>query len=173
MAVNLAATHLRERGLPDLVAATLKEHALPAGSLEIEVTESILMADPELSVETARRLNAIGVVLSIDDFGTGYSSLSYLKRLPIAALKIDQSFVRDLATDADDAAIITAIIAMAHTLKLEVIAEGVETQAQHAFLKAHGCDEFQGFFASRPVEADEFARLIELQGAPAAVTSLG
>jgi diguanylate cyclase (GGDEF)-like protein len=172
VAVNLAATHLRERGLPDLVAATLKEHALPAGSLEIEVTESILMADPELSVETARRLNAIGVVLSIDDFGTGYSSLSYLKRLPIAALKIDQSFVRDLATDADDAAIITAIIAMAHTLKLEVIAEGVETQAQHAFLKAHGCDEFQGYFASRPVEADEFARLIELQGAPAAVTSL-
>ena len=171
VAVNLSATHLRERGLPEMVAAMLEAHALPVGSLEIEVTESILMADPELSVETARRLNASGVVLSIDDFGTGYSSLSYLKRLPIAALKIDQSFVRDLATDPDDAAIITAIIAMAHTLNLEVVAEGVETQAQHDFLKAHGCDEFQGYFASRPVEAAEFARLLEQQDAHTAIAT--
>ena len=163
VAVNLAATHLRERGLPDLVARALHQHSLPPSSLEIEVTESVLMADPELSVENARRLSAIGVGLSIDDFGTGYSSLSYLKRLPITALKIDKSFVRDLATDPDDAAIISAIIAMAHTLKLKVVAEGVETEAQCAFLKASGCDEFQGYLFSRPVEACEFARLLEQQ----------
>ncbi|MEQ1806158.1 MAG: EAL domain-containing protein [Burkholderiaceae bacterium] len=167
VAVNLAASHLRERSLPDKVAALLREHSLPADGLEVEVTESMLMADPELSVATARRLKAIGVHLSIDDFGTGYSSLSYLKRLPISALKIDQSFVRDLATDPDDAAIITAIIAMAHTLKLAVVAEGVETQAQRTFLATHGCDEFQGFLASPPLSADEFALLLERQDAPA------
>ena len=163
VAVNLAATHLREQMLPELVARKLKEHALPADSLEVEVTESVLMADPEMSIETARKLKQLGVSLSIDDFGTGYSSLSYLKRLPISALKIDQSFVRDIATDPDDAAIITAIIAMAHTLKLKVVAEGVETEAQRVFLKAHGCDEFQGFLISRPVDAPAFARLLEQQ----------
>ena len=163
LAVNLAATHLRERGLPDLVANALREYSLPPSCLEIEVTESVLMADPELSVENARRLSAIGIGLSIDDFGTGYSSLSYLKRLPITSLKIDKSFVRDLATDPDDAAIITAIIAMAHTLKLRVIAEGVETEAQRAFLQANDCDEFQGFLVSRAVDACEFIRLVEQQ----------
>jgi len=163
VAVNLAATHLRERALPDQVARALRKHGLPPTSLEIEVTESILMADPELCVENARRLNEIGIGLSIDDFGTGYSSLSYLKRLPITSLKIDQSFIRDLATDPDDAAIITAIIAMAHNLKLRVVAEGVETEAQRAFLKAHHCDEFQGFLVSHPLEATEFGRLLEQQ----------
>jgi EAL domain-containing protein (putative c-di-GMP-specific phosphodiesterase class I) len=103
------------------------------------------------------------VSLSIDDFGTGYSSLSYLKRLPITSLKIDQSFVRDLATDPDDAAIIIAIIAMAHSLKLRVIAEGVETEAQRAFLKAHDCNEYQGYLVSQPVEACELARMLEEQ----------
>ena len=163
VAVNLASTHLRERNLPDLVTRVLQNNNLAPRLLEIEVTESILMADPELSVETARRLKEIGVHLSIDDFGTGYSSLSYLKKLPISALKIDQSFVRDLATDPDDAAIISAIIAMAHSLKLKVVAEGVETEAQRAFLKEHGCDEFQGYLISRPVEAKEFALLLERQ----------
>ncbi len=167
VAVNLAASHLREPSLPDKVAALLREHAVPADGIEVEVTESMLMADPELSVTTARRLKAIGVHLSIDDFGTGYSSLSYLKRLPISALKIDQSFVRDLATDPDDAAIITAIIAMAHTLKLAVVAEGVETLAQRTFLATHGCDEFQGFLGSPPLSADEFAQLLERHDAPA------
>ena len=164
VAVNLASTHLRERNLPELVSRMLALHGVPAGCLEIEVTESVLIADPELSLDTARRLNELGVRLSIDDFGTGYSSLSYLKRLPISALKIDQSFVRDLATDPDDAAIITAIIAMAHTLKLKVIAEGVETEAQRVFLKNNGCDEFQGYLMSRPVEAGEFAQMLEQQG---------
>jgi diguanylate cyclase (GGDEF)-like protein/PAS domain S-box-containing protein len=163
IAVNLAATHLREQNLPDLVARNLREHGLPASLLEIEVTESILMVDPEQSVANAVRLKDIGVGLSIDDFGTGYSSLSYLKRLPITSLKIDRSFVRDIATDPDDAAIIIAVIAMAHTLKLRVVAEGVETQAQWAFLKAHGCDEFQGFLVSRPVDVIAFARLLEQQ----------
>jgi predicted signal transduction protein with EAL and GGDEF domain len=171
VAVNVAATHLREKDLPDMVTATLKQHGVPASCLELEVTESILMTDPELSVATARRLNAIGVRLAIDDFGTGYSSLSYLKRLPISALKIDQSFVRDLATDPDDAAIITAIIAMAHTLKLKVVAEGVETEAQRAFLEAHGCDEYQGYLASRPVEAAEFAKQLERQDALSALSA--
>ncbi len=165
VAVNLASTHLRERNLPDLVSRMLAQHGVPAGCLEIEVTESVLIADPELSLDTARRLNELGVRLSIDDFGTGYSSLSYLKRLPISALKIDQSFVRDLATDPDDAAIITAIIAMAHTLKLKVIAEGVETEAQRVFLMNNGCDEFQGYLMSRPVEAGEFAQMLEQQSA--------
>jgi len=162
VAVNLAAPHLRERALPDLVERVLREHALPSSLLEIEVTESILMHDPELSLANARRLAELGVKLSIDDFGTGYSSLSYLKRLPIASLKIDQSFVRDIATDPDDAAIITAIIAMAHSLNLRVVAEGVETEAQRAFLKSHGCDEFQGFLFGHPVSAAEFARSMTL-----------
>ena len=151
------------RTLPDLVARVLNAHALPPNCLEIEVTESMLMADPELCVETARQLNRLGVSISIDDFGTGYSSLSYLKRLPISALKIDQSFVRDLTVDPDDSAIITAIIAMAQTLKLKVVAEGVETEAQRAFLQARGCDEFQGYLASRAVEPAAFARLLEAQ----------
>jgi len=163
VAVNLAASHLRERALPDQVAGALHTNGLLPTSLEIEVTESILMSDPELSAETARRLSDIGVSLSIDDFGTGYSSLSYLKRLPITSLKIDQSFVRDLATDPDDAAIIIAIIAMAHSLKLRVIAEGVETEAQRAFLKAHDCNEYQGYLVSQPVEACELARMLEEQ----------
>jgi diguanylate cyclase (GGDEF)-like protein len=176
VAVNLAAPHLREKALPELVERVLREHALPSSLLEIEVTESILMHDPEVSLENARRLADLGVNLSIDDFGTGYSSLSYLKRLPICSLKIDQSFVRDIATDPDDAAIITAIIAMAHRLNLRVVAEGVETEAQRTFLRTHACDEFQGFLVSVPLPALEFERLLMPAGValprPAAVAVL-
>ena len=161
VAVNLASTHLRERGLPELVAQAIACHGLRARLLEIEVTESILLAEPELSLEIAMKLDEMGVRLSIDDFGTGYSSLSYLKRLPIHALKIDRSFVRDLASDPDDAAIITAIIAMAHSLKLKVVAEGVETEAQLAFLNARQCDEYQGFLLRRPMMPDDFAELLQ------------
>jgi diguanylate cyclase (GGDEF)-like protein len=161
VAVNLAVSHLRDPGLPALVGRLLREHALPCGSLEVEVTESMLMADPEFSITTARQLGELGVGLAIDDFGTGYSSLSMLKRLPVTALKIDQSFVRDLAHDADDAAIVTAIIAMAHTLKLKVVAEGVETEAQRRFLAGHGCDEYQGYHFSAAIDADALARLLE------------
>jgi predicted signal transduction protein with EAL and GGDEF domain/DNA-binding response OmpR family regulator len=160
VAVNLASTHLRERGLPPLVDGLLRQHELRLGSLEIEVTESILLTDPETSLEVARRLRDMGVPLSIDDFGTGYSSMSYLKRLPIGSLKIDRSFVRDLETDPEDAAIVTAIIALAHSLKLKVVAEGVETQAQLAFLRSRRCDEYQGFLTSRAVPAKDFSLLV-------------
>jgi EAL domain-containing protein (putative c-di-GMP-specific phosphodiesterase class I) len=165
VAVNLAASHLRHPGLAALVKHLLGENGLPRASLEVEVTESMLMADPEFSVTTARQLGELGVGLAIDDFGTGYSSLRMLKRLPVAALKIDPSFVRDLASNADDAAVVTAIIAMAHTLKLKVIAEGVETAAQHAFLAAQGCDEFQGFLFCRPIDAQALTALLEAQPA--------
>jgi predicted signal transduction protein with EAL and GGDEF domain/FixJ family two-component response regulator len=160
VAVNLASTHLRERGLPPLVKGLLNEHGLPLGSLEIEVTESILLSDPETSLEIAQQLSDMDVPLSIDDFGTGYSSMSYLKRLPIASLKIDRSFVRDLETDPDDEAIVTAIIALAHSLKLKVVAEGVETSAQLAFLRSRRCDEYQGWLTSKAVDADAFTKLV-------------
>jgi len=161
VAVNLASTHLRERGLPALVARALQTHGVTASCLEIEVTESILLADPELSVSIAQELATMGVQLSIDDFGTGYSSLAYLKKLPIAALKIDRSFVRDLETDPDDEVIVSAIIALAHSLKLKVVAEGVETPAQLAFLQSMKCDEYQGFLTSRAVDPAEFRRVLQ------------
>jgi len=161
IAVNLASTHLKERGLPALVALALQEHGVAASCLEIEVTESILLAEPELSVAIATELAEMGVQISIDDFGTGYSSLGYLKKLPIAALKIDRSFVRDLVSDPDDEAIVKAIIALAHSLKLKVVAEGVETPAQLAFLQAMCCDEYQGFLTSRAVDPGEFRRLLQ------------
>jgi diguanylate cyclase (GGDEF)-like protein/PAS domain S-box-containing protein len=160
VAVNLASTHLRERHLPELIAGLLREHQVDPGLLEIEVTESILLSNPELSLQIAQRIGDMDVRLSIDDFGTGYSSLSYLKRLPIHALKIDRSFVRDLTSDPDDAAIITAIIAMAHSLKLKVIAEGVENEAQLAFLRARHCDEYQGWLMRKALVADDFGALL-------------
>jgi EAL domain-containing protein (putative c-di-GMP-specific phosphodiesterase class I) len=166
VAVNLASTHLREKGLPALVARALHRHRVPAHCLEIEVTESILLADPELAVRIAQELSEMGIRLSIDDFGTGYSSMGYLKRLPLAALKIDRSFVRDLDTDPDDEAIVRAIIALARSLKLRVVAEGVETQAQLAFLQSVRCDEYQGFLHSGAVEPATFAALLG-QGEPA------
>ncbi len=161
VSVNLASTHLRERQLPTLVENLLAKHGVPPSCLEIEVTESILLADPELSVRIAQQLANMGVQLSIDDFGTGYSSLSYLKRLPINALKIDRSFVRDIDTDPDDAAIVTAIIALAHSLKLKVVAEGVETHEQLAFLRALHCNEYQGYLTSQAVPAQAMALLLQ------------
>ncbi len=171
VAVNLASTHLSESSLPRLVARSLADHRLPPGCLEVEVTESILLADSERSAAVAAELDAMGVRLSIDDFGTGYSSLSYLKRLPIHALKIDRSFVRDLVTDPDDEAIVSAIIALAHSLKLKVVAEGVETREQLAFLRSHGCDEYQGFLTSRAVDPAEFLRVLR-DSAPALAQGL-
>ncbi len=161
VAVNLASTHLREEGLPALVSRALAMYDVPASCLEIEVTESILLADPETSVRIAQELAALGVGLSIDDFGTGYSSMAYLKKLPIAALKIDRSFVRDLETDPDDEAIVSAIVALAHSLKLKVVAEGVETRAQLAFLQSVKCDEYQGYLTSRAVSVPEFEALLQ------------
>jgi EAL domain-containing protein (putative c-di-GMP-specific phosphodiesterase class I) len=135
------------------VKRALRETGLSPRSLDLEITESHAMANAEATIHTLRELKALGVRISIDDFGIGYSSLSYLKRLPIDTLKIDQSFVRDITSDPDDAAIATAIIALAHTLKLRVVAEGVETQQQLEFLSTRQCDRMQGFLFSRPLAA--------------------
>ncbi len=161
MAVNLSARQFEQKNLGRIIAMTLESAGLTPDTLELEITESLLMDDPE---ESNAKLEAIknqyGVRVSIDDFGTGYSSLAYLKRFPIDVLKVDQSFVRDLTEDSDDAAIVTAIIGLAHNLRLEVIAEGVETAAQLDYLRSQGCDEAQGYFFSRPVPAAEFALLL-------------
>ncbi len=160
IAVNLSARQFRQQDLVELVTRILQETGLDAAYLELELTESMIMQNVEAAIATLTRLKAIGVKFSIDDFGTGYSSLSYLKRFPIDSLKIDQSFVRDISTDPDDAAITKTIISMAHDLGLRVIAEGVETQEQETFLRLHHCDEIQGYFFSKPVPAKEFEVLL-------------
>lgn len=159
IAVNLASIHLREHSLPDRVEQTLARFGVPANLLEVEVTESILLSDPEVSVLISKKLAAMGVQMSIDDFGTGYSSMSYLKRLPIGSLKIDRSVIRDLVTDPDDAAIVAAITALAHSLKLKVVAEGVESEEQLVILRSLKCDEYQGFLTSKALPPEAFARL--------------
>jgi diguanylate cyclase (GGDEF)-like protein/PAS domain S-box-containing protein len=157
IAVNISALQFKEGALRDSVLSALNETGLAPEYLVLEITESVVMDDVDQAITVLSELREMGIAIEIDDFGTGYSSLSYLKRLPIHRLKIDQSFVRDLTTDQDDAAIIGAIISMAKSLKLEIIAEGVETSAQAAFLHAQGCRAMQGFFFSRPQPADEFA----------------
>ena len=151
MAVNLSAMQFRRAGLVEMVSGALERSGLPAHLLELELTESILLQDVENNLEMVRQLKLLGVRLSIDDFGTGYSSLSYLKRFAVDRLKIDRSFVRDISTDPDDAAIVRAVIQLARSLRLGIIAEGVETQEQLAFLRAEGCNEMQGFLFSRPL----------------------
>ncbi|MDD2700235.1 MAG: EAL domain-containing protein [Sideroxydans sp.] len=153
VAVNLSALQFKRGNLVETVSQALQQSGLPAESLELELTESILLQDVELAIKTLHALKELGVRLSIDDFGTGYSSLSYLKRLAVDKLKIDQSFVRDLNRSADSDAIVRAIIQLGHALQLELIAEGVETAEQLTFLRAHGCDMVQGYYFSKPVEA--------------------
>jgi diguanylate cyclase (GGDEF)-like protein/PAS domain S-box-containing protein len=160
VAVNLSAQQFRREGVAQTVASVLRQTGLPAHCLELEITESVIIQQAGEAVVKLTELNEMDVQLSLDDFGTGYSSLSYLKRFPIDKLKIDQSFVRDISTDPDDAAIVTAIIAMAHSLGLEVIAEGVETAEQLAFLKLLGCDKAQGYYFSKPLPAEEFESLL-------------
>ena len=157
IAVNLSARQFRQKDLADTVARILNETGLDPRCLELELTESILMQNASATIATLQALSSLGIQISIDDFGTGYSSLSYLKRFPINALKIDRSFVRDITSDPDDAAITTAIIAMAKSLNLKVIAEGVETAEQLAFLRRHQCDNGQGYYFSQPVAAEAFA----------------
>ncbi|MRR08525.1 EAL domain-containing protein [bacterium] len=159
MAVNLSARQLRHADLPALVGEVMAENGLGPGDLELEITESTAMHNPEATVRVFERLRAMGVRLAIDDFGTGYSSLSYLKLLPIHALKLDRSFVKDIEVDANDAAICNATIALAHSLGLEVVAEGVETQTQHEFLRRLDCDLIQGYFFSKPLPAGELGDL--------------
>jgi diguanylate cyclase (GGDEF)-like protein len=154
VAVNLSARQFSQHDLVAQVRGVLAETGLPAEHLELEITESNAMQNAENTIHTLRELKAAGVRISMDDFGTGYSSLNYLKRFPIDTLKLDQSFVRDSATDPSDAAIVSAVISMAHTLNLKVVAEGVETVEQLAFLQRQNCDRIQGFYFSAPVPAD-------------------
>ncbi|WP_291995497.1 EAL domain-containing protein [Candidatus Accumulibacter sp. ACC003] len=160
VAVNLSARQFMQEKLAQVVTEALRSSDVKARCLELEVTESAVMQDPERTVATLRELKQIGVRLSLDDFGTGYSSLNCLKRFPIDTLKIDQSFVRDITTDPDDAAIAVAIISLAHSLRRHVVAEGVETEAQLNYLRRHRCDEMQGYYFSRPLPAEEFAALL-------------
>lgn len=160
VAVNISAVEFRHEGFLEGVAEVLKETGLAPCYLELELTESILMHDGDASALVLDALKTMGVRLAIDDFGTGYSSLSYLKQFPIDTLKIDQSFLRNIAAGTDDATILSAVIGMGRNLKQRVIAEGVETQAQLAFLRTQQCDEGQGFQFSHPLPADDFARLL-------------
>jgi EAL domain-containing protein (putative c-di-GMP-specific phosphodiesterase class I) len=153
MAVNVSALQLSRGDLPAVVERVLAESRLPAERLELELTESVIMAGTEHTGHRLQAFRKLGVSLAVDDFGTGYSSLAYLKRLPITTLKIDKEFVRDITHDPDDAAITTTVIAMAHAMELNVVAEGVETEAQLGFLREHGCDEIQGYWLSPPLEA--------------------
>jgi EAL domain-containing protein (putative c-di-GMP-specific phosphodiesterase class I) len=158
IAVNVSALQLQWPGLVAHVEAALRRHALPADVLGVEITESSLMENVERVRGILGELKALGVRLSLDDFGTGYSSLAYLKQLPLDVLKIDQSFVRGLPDDPDDAAIARTIVAIAHQLRLVVAAEGVECEEQATFLAGIGCDELQGYHFGRPADAVDIAR---------------
>ena len=159
MAVNVSAVQFRQEGFADLVKRVLTETGLPPEYLELELTESLLLSNVDVVFATLQGLKEVGLLLAIDDFGTGYSSLSYLKQFPVGKLKIDRSFIRDIAFDIDDAAITTAIISMAKSLRLKVIAEGVETEAQMSFLREHRCDEMQGYYFSKPISPDQAAAM--------------
>jgi diguanylate cyclase (GGDEF)-like protein len=158
--VNVSVRQFAHPTLLDEVRNALADAALDAGALEIEVTESVLMADPEHAQQSLKRLHALGVHIAIDDFGTGYSSLAYLKRFPAQTLKIDRTFVDGLPVDRDDAAITRAVISLAHSLDMRVVAEGVETESQLGFLAEAGCDEAQGFLLGRPMAPDLLAELL-------------
>ncbi|HUF21007.1 MAG TPA: EAL domain-containing protein, partial [Burkholderiales bacterium] len=159
VAVNISARQLRDpREFLHYVNHVLDQSGLDPRYLELEMTESLLLDNIEENAAALRRLGKLGVHIAVDDFGTGYSSLAYLKQLPIDSLKVDRTFVRDIESDPDDAAIISAVIAMAHGLKLRVTAEGVETQGQLDALRALDCDEYQGYLLSKPIPADEFAQ---------------
>jgi diguanylate cyclase (GGDEF)-like protein len=157
VAVNVSAVQLRHEGFCELIKKVLHETGLAAHYLELELTESILLDNAEVMLPVVQELRAMGVTLAIDDFGTGYSSFSYLRQYRVSKLKIDGSFIRDVAVKADDAAITTAIISMAKSLNLRVIAEGVENDAQMSFLRAHHCDEIQGYYLSPPLTIDKVA----------------
>ena len=156
ISVNLSALQFCYSGLVDSVVSVLERHRLPANSLTLEITETTAMSDADASMTVLQRLSQMGVDLSIDDFGTGYSSLMYLKRLPANELKIDRGFVRDLEHDSDDAAIVSAIVALGQALGLRIVAEGVETDTQQSFLTTLGCDALQGFLLGQPLPAEQF-----------------
>ncbi|MEZ5627420.1 MAG: EAL domain-containing protein [Rhodocyclaceae bacterium] len=162
LAVNVSAQQFRHPDFVGSVRNALARHGVAGRHLTIELTESLLMREPEAVAAMLEELRALGVRLSIDDFGTGYSSLAYLSALPIDELKIDRSFLTQVDTRTQSAAIVRAILALAHSLEMTVVAEGVETAGQLDFLKAHQCNAFQGFLFSRPVPAQDFANLLRL-----------
>ena len=161
VAVNISARQFAQPDLPQRVAEILHLTGLAPERLELEITETVAMQDVARTIETLAELKRTGVRLSVDDFGTGFSSMSYLKRFPLDKLKIDQSFVFGLPDDDNDAAITRAVIALGQSLKLKVIAEGVESQEQLALLRDQGCDEYQGYFFSPPLPTREFAELLD------------
>ena len=160
VAINLSARQFLAPDLAGSIRRVLEAHEVRAALVEVEITESAIMTNAEEAIRTLEYLQSLGVQTAVDDFGTGYSSLSYLKRFPLRALKVDRSFVRDITTDPDDAAITQAVISMAHSLDLKVIAEGVETEGQLSFLERYGCDEVQGYLYSRPVPGEDCGVLI-------------
>jgi EAL domain-containing protein (putative c-di-GMP-specific phosphodiesterase class I) len=161
IAVNLSAVQFRQKNLLAFVTEILEEVQLSPKYLELELTEAVTMDDPKSVIEVMNTLHEQGIRMSIDDFGTGYSSLSYLKQFKVYKLKIDQSFIRDISSDPDDRAIVSAIIDMAHSLGLKTIAEGVETAEQLAYLRLHGCNEVQGYYFSKPLPSAEFEQFVE------------
>jgi EAL domain-containing protein (putative c-di-GMP-specific phosphodiesterase class I)/ActR/RegA family two-component response regulator len=161
ISVNVSGIQFFVGGLEEEVMRAIKLHGIAPELLELELTESSLMSNAEETITVLQNLKKLGIQISIDDFGTGYSSLAYLKRFPIDKLKIDIAFVREVTSNPDDAAIVLAIINMAHSLKLQVIAEGVERDAQLAYLRRHGCDEMQGYYFSRPLPEDEFEVMLK------------
>jgi diguanylate cyclase (GGDEF)-like protein/PAS domain S-box-containing protein len=163
LSVNLSARQFKERNLVKMISNILTETGLSGECLTLELTESLIMHDIDYNIKVINSLKEMGIAISLDDFGTGYSSLNYLRRFPIDIVKIDQSFVRDIIKNADDASIVTAIIAMAHSLKMKVVAEGVETAGQYALLKERGCDEIQGYFISKALSA---VKLVEFLAKP-------
>jgi EAL domain-containing protein (putative c-di-GMP-specific phosphodiesterase class I) len=160
LSVNIGARQFRQPEFVDLVLAILRENRVSASRLKLEITESVVLEDVTLVIRTMKRLKEEGVEFAIDDFGTGYSSLAYLKRLPLDQLKIDQSFVQGIPDDPENSAIAQAIIALGQSLNLQVVAEGVESEAQRAFLAALGCDTYQGYLFGRPGPASEIERLV-------------
>ncbi len=161
MSVNLSARQFEEPNLVEIVSQILEQTGLAADYLELEVTESSLMTDIQRSVQILKQFRELGICLALDDFGTGYSSLNYLKRFPVNMLKIDRSFVCDVTSNPDSAAVTDAIIALAKSLRLKITAEGVETQEQLEYLQIKQCDEGQGFYFSRPVPADQITEMLE------------
>ena len=160
VSVNLSARQFQDENLVQTVKDLLLETDLDAGMLELEITETTVMQDIEQTIEKLWELRSLGVLLSIDDFGTGYSSMNYLKRLPCDILKIDRSFVMDITTDPSDRAVVEAIVSLSRHMKMKVVAEGVESKEQLAFLKKEQCHEVQGYYISRPLPAAEFSDFI-------------
>jgi EAL domain-containing protein (putative c-di-GMP-specific phosphodiesterase class I) len=161
IAVNISAIEFRSLNFVEKVSGILKEASLDPQSLELELTESVLMKHAESTVSVLKALKNIGVQLAVDDFGTGYSSLSYLRQFPIDSLKVDQSFVHEISSKTEDSVIVSAVISMGNSLNKRVIAEGVETREQLDFLTAAGCEEAQGYYFNRPMVAEQFASLLE------------